>query len=99
MPTVRDQQRSNTDQLRHDIDRGRTGDKVPWPDPALAPLGTDDEAAGTPPSPRDVDRARHAERRGPEHPSPDAGLGYAWVLVAFILVLLAGVIAWFIMTA
>jgi hypothetical protein len=99
MPTVRDQQRSNTDQLRHDIDRGRTGDKVPWPDPALAPLGTDDEAAGTPPSPRDVDIARRAERRGPEHARPDAGLGYAWILIAFILVLLAGVIAWFIMTA
>jgi hypothetical protein len=28
----------------------RTGDKVDWPDPAMAPLGTDDEAAGTPPS-------------------------------------------------
>jgi hypothetical protein len=30
--------------LREDIDRGRTGDKVNWPDPAAAPLGTDDEA-------------------------------------------------------
>jgi hypothetical protein len=28
----------------------RTGDKVDWPDPAMAPLGTDDEAAGTPQS-------------------------------------------------
>jgi hypothetical protein len=28
----------------------RTGDKVDRPDPAMAPLGTDDEAAGTPPS-------------------------------------------------
>jgi hypothetical protein len=26
----------------------RTGDKVDWPD-SVAPLGTDDEAAGTPP--------------------------------------------------
>jgi hypothetical protein len=34
--------------LRHDIDRGRSGDKVDVIDPAAAPLGTDEEAAGTP---------------------------------------------------
>ena len=39
-----------TAKLRHDIDRGRGGDKVDAIDPAVAPLGTDDEAAGTPPS-------------------------------------------------
>lgn len=43
--------------LRHAIDSGNTGDKVNYPDPAAAPLGTDDEAAGTPPalSQRDID--------------------------------------------
>lgn len=35
--------------LRDAIDRGLTGDKVPATDPAAAPLGTDDEAAGTTP--------------------------------------------------
>jgi hypothetical protein len=35
-------------QLSADIDSGRTGDKNPALDPSLAPLGTDDEAAGTP---------------------------------------------------
>jgi hypothetical protein len=30
------------------IDRGLTADKVPGFDPGAAPLGTDDEAAGTP---------------------------------------------------
>jgi hypothetical protein len=44
--------RPTTDRLRHDISRGRAGDKVDFPDPAAAPLGTDDEAAGTPPSPQ-----------------------------------------------
>jgi len=39
-----------SDQLRHEIDRGATGEKVDFPDPAMAPLGTDDEAAGAPPS-------------------------------------------------
>jgi hypothetical protein len=43
----------NLEQLRADIDSGRTGDKVAAPDPAMAPLGTDDEAAGTPPSSAD----------------------------------------------
>jgi hypothetical protein len=52
-----------TDRLRKDIDRGRTGDKVDWPDPAAAPLGTDDEAGGTPPSRDAVAQARAAELR------------------------------------
>jgi len=33
--------------LRDATDRGLSGDKVPAADPAAAPLGTDDEAAGT----------------------------------------------------
>jgi hypothetical protein len=35
-------------ELRKRIDRGETGDKVAGFDPAAAPLGTDEEAAGTP---------------------------------------------------
>lgn len=35
------------DRHRIDIDRGVTGDKVPFPDPAAAPLGTDEEAGGS----------------------------------------------------
>jgi hypothetical protein len=38
----------NPDQLREQIDRGETGDKVDFLDPAVAPLGTDDEAANRP---------------------------------------------------
>ena len=51
---------STTAKLKHDIDRGRTGDKVDATDPAAAPLGTDEEAAGTPPS-------RHAIKQAHEH--------------------------------
>lgn len=54
---------SNVAQLKDDIDRGRTGDKVAIPDPAAAPLGTDAEAAGTSPSPGEIARARRAETR------------------------------------
>jgi hypothetical protein len=51
------------EQLRHDIDRGRTGDKVDFPDPSVAPLGTDEEAAGTPIDPRVIAEIRKAEAR------------------------------------
>lgn len=43
------QQASKTSsRLRSDIDAGKGRDKIAYPDPAAAPLGTDDEAAGTP---------------------------------------------------
>jgi hypothetical protein len=47
-------------QLKNDIDRGRTDDKIAWPDPAAVPLGADEEAAGTPPSAAAVAQA-HAD--------------------------------------
>lgn len=43
-----------SDQIRNAIDSGATGEKVAFPDPAAAPLGTDAEASGNPPT--------HAER-------------------------------------
>jgi hypothetical protein len=49
-------------QLKGDIDSGGTGDKNPVLDPGLAPLGTDDEAAGHSPSAQRVAAARVAER-------------------------------------
>lgn len=52
-------------QLRDDIDSGRTGDKVAADDPAAAPLGTDEEAAGTPPAPDAVAAARRIETGRP----------------------------------
>jgi hypothetical protein len=50
-----------TDELRVYIDSGWTGDKVDWPDPAIVPLGTDDEAAGMPPSRERVELALRQE--------------------------------------
>ena len=54
---------ATVDQLRHDIDSGRTSDKVAWPDPAAAPLGTDDEAAGISIDPGMVTALRETELR------------------------------------
>src|SRR4051794_30334752 len=47
--------------LKAEIDSGRTGDKVGVLDPGLSSLGTDDEAAGRPPSPFRVALARFHE--------------------------------------
>jgi hypothetical protein len=70
--------------LRADIDRGRTGDKVDWPDPAAAPLGTDDEAAGTRLDASVVERAHAAENaRGAGR--PDRRLGATWILIVLII--------------
>jgi hypothetical protein len=91
--------------LREHIDRGGSGDKVAFSDPATAPLGTDAEAGGAPPTRAEVALAAEAEKgRAPEaqaKPGPaerqgasaGAGLwlvaGIALVLVALAAVLLA----------
>lgn len=55
---------TTTDRLRREIDSGRSGDKIGFPDPAASPLGTDDEAAGTPPGAADVAMAARHEAGG-----------------------------------
>ncbi len=55
---------STAEKLRDDIDSGRTGDKVRGSDPAAAPLGTDEEAAGTAVPAEAAMRARAAEAGG-----------------------------------
>jgi hypothetical protein len=58
------EERANSSSLREDLDAGRGRDKVPYPDPAAAPLGTDDEAAGTPVTEEQLRMARRHEIRG-----------------------------------
>ncbi len=59
-----DAARPTTAMLKGDVDSGRTGDKNPVFDPGLSPLGTDDEAAGRPPSALRVALARRYESVG-----------------------------------
>jgi hypothetical protein len=77
-------------QLRNDIDSGRTGDKIAGFDPAAAPLGSDEEAAGTPPAPgliaqtRAEEGAPHSARANAAEPdlAPDGEMkrtGPAWI--------------------
>ena len=75
-----------TDQLRSEIDRGDTGEKIGFPDPAAAPLGTDDEAAGHPPTPLERNMAASERPLGP-HTAPG---GKGIPLVYLILVVLIG---------
>ena len=60
-------------QIKDDIDSGRTGDKVAGFDPAASPLGTDEEAGGTPHDPALMAQARLSERAGrPTSREPNA---------------------------
>jgi hypothetical protein len=78
-----------TEQLRFAIDCGRTGDKIPGFDPAAAPLGTDEEAAGTPPGSEARKLAYEIETGWPSHNPSRAGIGSVWLLIAFAIVFLA----------
>jgi hypothetical protein len=80
-------------QLKDDIDSGRTGDKVAVIDPAMAPLGTDAEAAGTPPSRQELLMAQGAETSRNRTGKPPEWSGVLWWLggVSFgILMVAAG---------
>jgi len=85
------------DKLRHAINTGRTGGKISYPDPAAAPLGTDEEAAGTPLSGAEVDRALRAEIRRPPQPSPEnprRGVAGGSIILVLMAMAAAGAAAW-----
>jgi hypothetical protein len=78
--------RSYAEELRSLLYRGKTRDKINCPDPAAAPLGTDDEATGTTPPPAQVRRAIEDEAgrepvdmgaRGAGHGVIEGGPAYA----------------------
>lgn len=64
--------KDTVERLRRDLDAGRGRDKVDYPDPAAAPLGTDDEAAGTPITEEQLRMARADENRERYVSDPDA---------------------------
>ena len=56
-------------QLRHGISSGQSGDKISNIDPAAAPLGTDDEAGGNPPTKEQLTLAvAHELQKKPKPP-------------------------------
>jgi hypothetical protein len=81
-----------TESLRADIDSGRTRDKVRHADPAAAPLGSDDEAAGTAPSPERIALARSHEVDAPAADNEDGGAGFYVLIVAVVAGLLVSAV-------
>jgi hypothetical protein len=82
------QTNDTTERLRADIDSGRTRDKIPVSDPAAAPLGTDEEAAGTPISKERVALARSQEVVGePREESKGGALVYVAMLASVAIVI------------
>lgn len=94
-----------TQQLKGDIDAGKTGDKVEEGfDLGLATLGTDDEAAGTPATSGQVKAAIAGATRDAPRPPPEQsaietqrGLPAVWIIVGALVVVLAviGAAVWF----
>lgn len=76
-------QAPTTDQIRHAIDSGATGEKVAHPDPAAAPLGTDAEAAGEPPTPGERRLAAQSLVSHSAAVPPDGRVVY-FILVALV---------------
>ncbi|MBA4788407.1 MAG: hypothetical protein H2042_01790 [Rhizobiales bacterium] len=80
-------EKSASSRLRWRIDSGATGDKVAFPDLAAAPLGTDDEAAGTHPqgiqqaAHPGVDLTRPEGKEDPRSPTNQLPTGGTWMLV------------------
>jgi hypothetical protein len=86
--TQTDPRPRTVDRLRHDIDRGLTGDKAPNSDPAAAPLGADAEAGGAPPTPQEIDLEAQSRTIRPHGDRPRRQ-GLLWLAGAFILLVLA----------
>ena len=91
--------RSTVAQLRQDIVSGATGDKVGVLDPSMASLGTDDEAAGEPPSPEMIAAVRNEERTGPRSPlvptsSSDPSRQYRLYGAIGLAIVLAAIAFW-----
>jgi hypothetical protein len=84
-----------TEQLRIAIDQGMAGDKVDTTDPAAAPLGTDDEAGGTPDSAAQVRAAAAYEVRTRPNGNRQrsSGFGAAWWWIAFTLLAGGSIVA------
>ena len=77
------------EQLRAAIDRGDTRDKVAGSDPAAAPLGTDEEAAGTPIPRAAVQLAFRQETNRDSNPKKPANRGLLWLIAVVCFFVIA----------
>jgi hypothetical protein len=94
--------RPTSAQLKADIDAGRTGDKVNNADPGLSALGTDDEAAGHPPTAERIQLARNLElkqgRQAGEPLRDTRRMGPSvWIMLAVVVAIAASIIGFVLM--
>ena len=84
----------NWAQMREQIDRGESGDKVAAEDPAAAPLGTDAEAGGAGTAAEDIAKSAGRERAAAATGRPVASNRRARPYVLVVLgVVVAGLAA------
>jgi len=82
--------------LRSRIDSGDTGSKIGAVDPAAAPLGTDDEAAGTPPTLAaarlaiDEEVGKPGRGRVPPHEPTEKGVPWSLIAMLILIIVIAG---------
>lgn len=76
-------EKENWSRVRDRIDRGEEDDKVNFPDPAAAPLGTDEEAGGGRTPPEDLEPSPD-RRRSNLPPTKKNGSGSRQLLIASI---------------
>jgi hypothetical protein len=82
-----------TARLKDDIDSGRTEDKVAEFDLAAVPLGTDDEAAGTPPSRARIALAERTEANPVRYDDDEEKGGWAVYLLVGVAIVVGAAIA------
>ena len=94
---------ANAQQVRDDIDAGRTRDKVDHPDPATAPLGTDAEAGGAPAPVQPTSSNRQPSQR--EAPAgsrrfgaPRTQAARPWLIAALVAIVVIAGLVWFFAT-
>lgn len=92
-----------TGRVRDQIDQGRTGDKIGQHDPAVSPLGTDEEASGRPVSRAEAEadlsrqkatggsgqqrQEHYGSREQPQRRTPRRG-GVTWAIIIAVLAIL-----------
>lgn len=84
-----------TEQLRAEIDSGSTSEKVGHSDPAAAPLGTDDEAAGKTPTAQERQLAAKSQPqyRKPRPPINGTALYLGILILIAIIAVFVGYLA------
>ena len=76
-----------SDAIRMAIDAGKGSDKIAFPDPSAAPLGTDDEAGGHPPTPEQRRMAAASELKRPVAPATTRRV-WPYILLVFAMLVI-----------